>query len=52
MAEEFSWTITGTTKWSRKYDGKQVVIEELFGALRDRLVPPIVVDAWNFIAGR
>jgi ketosteroid isomerase-like protein len=22
MAEEFSWSITGTTKWSRKYDGK------------------------------
>ena len=50
MAEEFSWTITGTTKWSRRYDGRQVVIDELFGALRDRLVPPIVVDAWNFIA--
>jgi ketosteroid isomerase-like protein len=50
MAEEFCWTITGTTKWSRKYEGKQVVINELFGALRQRLVPPIVLDAWNFIA--
>ncbi len=50
MADEFSWTITGTTKWSKKYEGKRAVIDELFGALRARLVPPIAVDAYNFIA--
>ena len=50
MADEFSWTITGTTKWSRKYDGKRVVIDELLGALRTRLAPPIILDACRFIA--
>lgn len=50
MADEFSWTITGTTRWSRKYDGKPAVIGELFGALRAKLAPPIVVDAYRYIA--
>jgi uncharacterized protein len=50
MADEFSWTITGTTKWSKKYDGKRAVTDELFGALRTRLVSPIVVEARRFIA--
>jgi len=50
MAEEFSWTVTGTTKWSKKYAGKKAVVEELFGALRERLAPPIVVNATRFIA--
>jgi hypothetical protein len=50
MADDFSWTITGTTKWSKKYDGKRSVTDELFGALRTKLVPPIVVEAHRFIA--
>jgi uncharacterized protein len=50
MAEEFSWTIMGTTKWSKKYAGKQAVIGDLLGALRAKLAPPIIVDAHRFIA--
>ncbi len=50
MADEFSWTITGTTKWSKKYDGKQAVVKELFGALRARLAPPIITVGHRFIA--
>jgi ketosteroid isomerase-like protein len=50
MADEFSWTITGTTKWSRKYDGKRAVLEELFGALRGQLALPITTIAQRFIA--
>ena len=50
MAEDFSWTITGSTKWSKKYDGKRAVIEELFGALHTKLVSPIVVEAYRLIA--
>jgi ketosteroid isomerase-like protein len=50
MADDFSWTITGTTKWSKRYDGKRAVTDELFGALRTKLVPPIVVEAHRFIA--
>lgn len=33
MADDFSWTITGTTKWSKKYDGKQAVTETNYSAL-------------------
>jgi len=50
MADDFSWTITGSTAWSRKYEGKQVVLKELFGALRARLIPPITTIAHRFIA--
>lgn len=50
MADEFSWTITGTTKWSKKYDGKRAVLEGLFGGLRAKLAPPIVIEASRFIA--
>jgi ketosteroid isomerase-like protein len=37
MADEFSWTVTGTTKWSKKYAGKTVVLSELFGTLSSRM---------------
>ena len=50
MADDFSWTITGTTQWSKKYAGKRAVIEELFGGLRATLAPPILVEAVRFIA--
>ncbi len=50
MAEEFSWTITGTTKWSKKYEGKRAVMEQLLGPLRTRLAPPIVIEAIRFLA--
>jgi ketosteroid isomerase-like protein len=33
MAEDFRWTIKGTTAWSRTYEGKTAVIEELLGPL-------------------
>jgi ketosteroid isomerase-like protein len=50
MADDFSWTVTGDTKWSRKYAGKQVVLKELLGTLRERLAPPIITVAHRFIA--
>ena len=28
MADDFSWTVSGTTKWSRTYAGKQSVSNE------------------------
>ena len=37
MADDFRWTVTGTTKWSRTYEGKQSVLVELFGPLRARI---------------
>src|SRR5215471_8543560 len=37
MADDFSWTITGTTEWSKKYEGKLAVVNELFGSLQAKL---------------
>jgi ketosteroid isomerase-like protein len=37
MADDFRWTVTGSTKWSRTYEGKQSVLVELFGPLRARI---------------
>jgi ketosteroid isomerase-like protein len=37
MADDFRWTVTGTTKWSKTYEGKQSVLVELFGPLRARI---------------
>jgi len=50
MDDDFSWTITGATPWSRKYSGKQAVLKELFGALRAKLAPPITTTAHRIIA--
>jgi ketosteroid isomerase-like protein len=33
MADDIRWTLTGTTRWSRTYAGKQAVIDELFRPL-------------------
>ena len=37
MADDFSWICTGTTRWSRRYAGKQTVLDELFAPLRAKL---------------
>jgi len=34
LAEGVRWTIIGTTKWSKTFDGKQAVLTELLGPLR------------------
>jgi uncharacterized protein len=33
MADDFSWTVLGRTKWSRTYAGKNAVIKELLNPL-------------------
>jgi uncharacterized protein len=50
MAEDFRWTVTGTTKWSRTYEGKQSVLTELLGPLRARIGGRIKTTAIRFIA--
>jgi ketosteroid isomerase-like protein len=50
MTDDFAWTVTGATRWSRRYDGKKTVLAELFGPLRGRLAPPITTIAHRFIA--
>jgi ketosteroid isomerase-like protein len=50
MADDFSWTVTGTTKWSKKYAGKQSVLGELFGTLSSRMDGRIKTVPDRFIA--
>jgi hypothetical protein len=33
MADDFRWTITGTTPWSKTYVGKQAVLKDLMQPL-------------------
>src|SRR5580765_4003674 len=37
MADDFSWTVMGTNKWSGAYEGKQAVLNELLAPLRSQL---------------
>lgn len=50
MDEDFSWTVPGTTPWSRTYAGRQVCIEELFRPLYQQFAEPQVLEAFNFVA--
>ena len=50
MAEDFCWTVAGTTKWSRTYQGKQAVLNELFSVLRSRMADRIRTIPLRFIA--
>ena len=50
MDEGFRWTVTGNTKWSKTYDGKQAVLTELFGVLSSKINDRIRTTALRFIA--
>ncbi|HEY6253889.1 MAG TPA: nuclear transport factor 2 family protein [Candidatus Angelobacter sp.] len=50
MTDDFSWTVSGTTKWSRTYAPKQTVLSELFPPLRAHMADRIKTIAQRFIA--
>jgi uncharacterized protein len=50
MDNNFSWTVTGHTKWSRTYAGKEVVLRDLLGTLRTMIDGRIKTTAHRFIA--
>jgi uncharacterized protein len=50
MADDFSWTVSGTTRWSRTYSGKQAVLNELFATLRSHIADRIKTIGHRFIA--
>ena len=50
MAADFCWTVSGTTRWSKTYAGKQAVLTELFGTLRSRIAGHIRTVGDCFIA--
>ena len=50
MEDNFQWTVTGHTKWSKTYAGKQTVLKELMGALQTALAGRIRVTAHRLVA--
>jgi len=50
MAEDFSWTIIGTTKWSGTYRGKRAVLTELMAPLFAQFADQYTNTADRFIA--
>jgi ketosteroid isomerase-like protein len=50
MADDFCWTITGTTPWSGTYHGKGVVLAELIAPLFSQFADQYTNTADRFIA--
>jgi ketosteroid isomerase-like protein len=50
MDDSFQWIVTGHTKWSKTYAGKQTVLRELMGALQTALAGRIRVTGTRFVA--
>ena len=50
MAEDMTWRWMGTDQWSRTFEGKAAVVNELFGAVTDTLTPTFSVVVHRFIA--
>jgi len=50
LAEDASWTIIGSTPWSRTYRGKSAILNELIAPLRRVLAPPMRSHAHRITA--
>lgn len=50
LADDFCWTITGTTEWSKTYHGKQTVLTELLHPLFSQFENQYTNTAHRFIA--
>ena len=50
LADDVRWTITGTTKWSKTFQGKQAVLTDLLEPLRSQFAVPYKATAHRIIA--
>lgn len=50
MSEDVTWTIIGSTKWSKTYHGRKAVLSELLGPLNAQLVNGNTITAHRFMA--
>jgi uncharacterized protein len=50
MAEDVTWRWMGVTQWSRTFEGKQLVVDTLFGGARETLSPSSGVEV-HYIHG-
>jgi uncharacterized protein len=44
MAEDVTWRWMGVSQWSRTFEGKQLVVDTLFGGARETLSPSSSVE--------
>lgn len=50
LADDVSWTIAGTTKWSKTFQGRQAVLTDLLGPLTSQFAVPYTATAHRIIA--
>jgi uncharacterized protein len=50
LADDVRWTIIGQTAWSRTYEGKRAVLQELLRPLAEQLGGRNLVSAERFVA--
>ena len=50
MADDFRWVIAGSSCWSRTFEGKMAVLNELFPMLRATIADRVRTRATAFIA--
>ena len=50
LSDDVRWTIMGTTRWSKTYEGKQAILAELLGPLFAQFADQYTASAHRFIA--
>lgn len=50
MAEDMRWTWMGSGQWAKTFEGKQAVVNELWGAVKSTLLPPYKATATRIMA--
>lgn len=50
MSDDMQWTWMGTGQWSRTFQGKASVLNELWSAVKTTITPPFKVAASRFLA--
>jgi uncharacterized protein len=50
MADDMRWTWMGTDRWSHTFEGKELVVNELFAGVRETLSPSFEAVPHQFIA--
>jgi len=50
LADDVNWTVIGSTAWSRTYEGKQSVLDDLLRPLSKQLHGRNIITARRFVA--
>jgi ketosteroid isomerase-like protein len=50
MDDKVRWRISGDSRWSKTFEGKQAVLTELFGLLQAKIATRLRIIAYRFIA--